>query len=391
MRILIVGAGIAGLSAALQLGRAGHAVHVLERHARVRDGGYMIDFFGPGFDAADKMGLLPALEAIHYAIPHLRFVDARGRARADLAYTTLRAKLFGGWHFNFMRGELEVVLYEHAKEAARFRFGASPTEIVQRGAEVVVAATDGGRDAFDLVLGADGVHSAVRGLVLAPGEARLVSLGAHTAAYVASRRPPGLSNDAFESMSVAGKTIAAYPIRGGRTATFLVHRAAAPIGDRSPSACRAELERTFRGAGWIADELLDVFPADGAGVYFDDVVQVVASRWSAGRVALLGDAAGCVSLVAGQGASMAVAGAYVLARELDAHGDDVAAALAAYEARVRPAVEKRQRAGRRNASVFLPRSDAGAWLRDRTFDVAMRSPLAGLFGRTLGDAPLVLD
>ncbi|HVU52210.1 MAG TPA: FAD-dependent monooxygenase [Polyangia bacterium] len=173
-------------------------------------------------------------------------------------------------------------------------------------------------------------------------------------------------------------------------ATFFVHRAAGWLGDRSPAACRRELEATYRGRGWILDELIDAMPEDGS-CYYDDVAQIETLRWSDGRVALVGDAAGCVSLLAGPGASLAMFGAYVLARELERRPGDVSKALDAYEARVRPLVERAQRAASRSVSWFLPRTRWGARVRDQITRTAVTPPVAWLLGRLLGGARVALD
>jgi 2-polyprenyl-6-methoxyphenol hydroxylase-like FAD-dependent oxidoreductase len=191
-------------------------------------------------------------------------------------------------------------------------------------------------------------------------------------------------------MSSAGMTAAAYPIRGGRTATFFVHRDPSWLVDRSRDACRRELEVTYRGRGWILDDLLDAFPKDES-VYFDDVAQLETLRWSEGRVVLVGDAAGCVSLLVGQGASLAVFGAYVLVQELNRESPDIPRALERYEARVRPLVEQRTRAAGRNVSWFLPRTRVGAIVRDKITRTAARPPIAWLIGRYLGGARAPLD
>ena len=191
-------------------------------------------------------------------------------------------------------------------------------------------------------------------------------------------------------MSAPGISAAAYPIRWGRTATFFLHDAGDKVLARSPEACRQELESVYRGRGWVLNQLLDAFPREG-NVYFDDVVQVDATRWSEGRVVLLGDAAGCVSLLAGQGASLAVYGAYVLAQELARARDGVERALGRYEARVRPRVLERQKAGQRGKSVVPPQTWLGRRLRDGLTDVAVRSPLAPLIGRFIGGKHAALD
>jgi 2-polyprenyl-6-methoxyphenol hydroxylase-like FAD-dependent oxidoreductase len=120
--------------------------------------------------------------------------------------------------------------------------------------------------------------------------------------------------------------------------------------------------------------------------YFDAVTQVVMKPWTARRVVLLGDAAQCVSLLAGQGASMAVAGAWVLAEALDCHEGDVAAALAWYEARLRPVINRQQRAGRRMAKWFIPEGRLGLIVRDWATRAAAWPLVAPLLRRQLAAA-----
>lgn len=390
MRILVVGAGIAGTTAALQFHRAGFEVTLMERSRELRSAGYMIDFLGPGFDVAERMGLLSALAEIHRPFGHLQFVDEAGKARVDLSYKRLRRQMFRGRHFNFLRGDLERVLFDAVDGKVRVKFGCSPVDLDPTGTMVKVRTNTGDYEAYDLVVGADGFHSRIRTLAFLAGESSTVYLGGHTAAYVIPHSIKGLSADAFVSLSGGGFTASAYPLADDRVATFFVHRAPGWLEDRSPAACRRELESVYRGRGWILDDLLDAFPTDG-DVYFDDVAQVQTLRWSDARVALVGDAAGCVSLLAGQGASLAMFGAYVLAHELERRPTDVAGALNAYEARVRPFVESRQRAAERNASWFLPRTRLGALFRDQLTRTAAAPPVAWLLGRILGGNRVALD
>jgi 2-polyprenyl-6-methoxyphenol hydroxylase-like FAD-dependent oxidoreductase len=269
-------------------------------------------------------------------------------------------------------------------------FGTSPVALDPEGSRVTVKASRGGADSFDLVVGADGVRSHLRHLAFLAGETVTCSLRCHTAAFVVSQTVEGVPDDAFVMMSAPRLSAAVYPFRGGRTATFFLHDAEAGIADRSAAACRRELEAVYRGKGQLLDRILDLFP-DGEVVYFDEVVQLEATRWSEGRVVLIGDAAGCVSLLAGQGASLAVYGGFVLAQELDRSAGDVERALARYEARVRPLVAARQRSGRRTKSWFLPRTRLGRALRDGVTDVVVRSPLAPLIGRYMGGRRASLD
>jgi len=338
LRVLICGAGIAGLSLAHCLLRGGHAVTLLEKSPALRGEGYMIDFFGPGYDAAQAMGLLDGLARIHDPIPRLVFVDAGGREKFSVSYADFR-RLFHGRHFNFLRGDLERLLYEQVKERAPVRFGTTIESLREA-------------ERYDLVVGADGVHSRVRALAFGEEQRFSRPLGYYTAAFILERPPGALRGDALYTMSAPGRQAGIYPIRGGRLATFFVWEAAHG----------RDLRRAYAGLGWVVPELLERL--DPAALYFDEVTQIEMPRWSAGRTVLVGDACQCVSLAAGQGASLAMAGAFVLAQELERAPGDLAAALARYEARLRPAVERKQRAGRRIARWFVPHSRMRIVLND---------------------------
>jgi 2-polyprenyl-6-methoxyphenol hydroxylase-like FAD-dependent oxidoreductase len=143
LTVLVSGAGIAGLTAAYCLHRAGHSVRLIERTSDVRRFGYILDFFGPGFTVAEAIGLLPDLARIHDQIPHLRFVDARGRVRVDLSYPVLRRRVFDGRHYNFLRGDLEGVLLERVRDAVDVRFSTSIVALTERDHEVDVQLSDG--------------------------------------------------------------------------------------------------------------------------------------------------------------------------------------------------------------------------------------------------------
>lgn len=219
MRVLVVGAGLAGLTLALCLDRRGHDALLVERAPRLRDAGYMIDFFGSGYDAAERLGLLPQLESIHYPIPKLDFVGEDGRVRIALSYPEVR-RVFGDRHFNFMRGELERVLAARIEGVVPIRFGATINGLRQEAAEIVAELTDGTTERADLLVGADGVHSLVRSLVFGESKHRaLVRAPEPRAAGGARCRPP--------------------PVLDGDRPVD--HEAADLRGERNPGSLRTEL------------------------------------------------------------------------------------------------------------------------------------------------------
>lgn len=377
MKVLISGGGIAGLTLALCLHRHGHEPVIVERSPKVRDEGYMIDFLGTGYDASEKMGILPELEGIHYQIPRLAFLDSRGKERFSVEYATLRKRLFNGRHFNFMRGDLEQLLYSKIEGQVAMRFGTEVESFEQDGAEVAVKLTDGSTGSFDLLVGADGVHSRIRELAF--GEERLFSrsLGYYAAAFTVDdpAMRDGLGG-AFYTLTVPGRQVSIYPIRGGRLATFFIHNANRRLDGFSTESARQELREEYGEMDWIVPELLERLPSH-PGLYFDEVTQIEMPTWSAGRVVLVGDACQCVSLLGGQGASLAMAASYVLAEELGAGPNDITSALARYESRLRPTVEKVQKAGRRFARWFVPDGHARLVVRDAVTRLAT-NPLASL-------------
>jgi 2-polyprenyl-6-methoxyphenol hydroxylase-like FAD-dependent oxidoreductase len=377
MHVLISGAGIAGLTLAYALQRRGIESTVIEKSPSLRTEGYMVDFFGSGYDAAEKLGLLPDLEEIHYGIARLSFLDGTGREKYSLAYPDVR-KLFDGRHFNFMRGDLERVLHSKLGDRAEVRFGVEIDAVEQTDAGCVAALSDGSSIRASIVVGADGIHSKVRALCFGPEPRFLRYLNLNTAAFIIDHPSEPLPDlNAFSTVTTPGRQVGVYPIRGGRLATFFIYSSRTLPQHLSQSTARTELRNAYQGMNWIVPELLRRM--EESSIYFDSVSQIAMPAWSNGRIGLVGDAAYCVSLIAGQGASLAVAGGLILAEELSNAGDDIQGALLRYERRLRPAIEKKQAAGQSMAKWFVPTNS----LRLAVRDVFMRLMTLGLIRRLL--------
>jgi 2-polyprenyl-6-methoxyphenol hydroxylase-like FAD-dependent oxidoreductase len=378
MRVLICGAGTSGLALALMLGRLGWETEVVERANALREEGYVIDFFGPGFEAAEAMGLLPRLRQVAYQVNELNYVDRNGRPRATLDYQRMVRSLDGRL-LSLLRGDLARAIYENLSGPVEVRFDSSVREVEQTPDEVRVTLTDGWRWSGDLLVGADGIHSTVRELVFGDESAYLRYLGFHTAAYTFTddmlRERLG---DQFAMTDSVDRAVGLYAIRNSRIAVFTVHRTADATPPKDP---RAAIHSTYADLGWLVPDALAYCPSAPA-LYYDQVAQIEMPNWTRGRVALLGDACQAVSLLAGQGASLAVAAAHVLGTELR-RTPTVPEALARYRSRLAPVVAEKQAAGRRAAEWFLPTSPSRLALRRVTLK-AMRLPgLDHLIGRRL--------
>uniref|UniRef100_UPI001F233207 FAD-dependent monooxygenase n=1 Tax=Streptomyces shenzhenensis TaxID=943815 RepID=UPI001F233207 len=366
MRAVICGAGIAGLALAGRLhNMLGWEVVVLEKASGPRPEGHLVDFFGPGYDAAEAMGMLPWLEELRYPVSEAAFLDDHGEPRARLRYDAF-ARPLGGRLLSIMRPDLELVLRERLSFAVGLRFGVGPARIDQSPYGVRVTLTDGSTLDADLLVGADGIHSTVRALVFGDEGRYVRHLGYHTAAFTFDDPQTHAElGDRFCLTDTLGRQMGLYALRDGRVAAFAVHRATDP---RLPDDPRAALHHEYGSLGWLVPRALANCPPP-ARIYYDQAAQAVLRSWSRGRVVLVGDACQAVSLVAAQGASLAVAGAYVLADQL-AGTRRIEDALAGYERLWRPVVARRQRAARRIARWFVPETPRQQRLRRAALHLA---------------------
>ncbi|MCV7195744.1 FAD-dependent monooxygenase [Mycobacterium angelicum] len=358
MKVAICGAGIAGLALAERLSALGAEVVLLERSSGPRAQGYMIDFFGAGYDAAEAIGVLPAIEKVSHRITEASLVDESGRRRAGLRYTQI-AKALDGRICSLMRPDLEKVLRDNLPGDVDLRFGTSVADVSHREDGVTVTLDGGAQLDVDLLVGADGIHSTVRALVFGAESQYLRYLGFHSAAYVfAAAGIRDAAADRFVLTDTIDRQMGFYALRDGRVAVFAVHRTPDP---ELPQDARAAIQDRYAGMGWLVPEALERCPPS-ADIFYDQVAQVEMPHWRKGRVVLIGDACGAVSLIAGQGASLAVGGAYVLAEQLR-RTSSLERALDFYERLWRPVVEEKQEAGRDAAKLFLPASSSQQWTR----------------------------
>jgi 2-polyprenyl-6-methoxyphenol hydroxylase-like FAD-dependent oxidoreductase len=360
--ILISGAGVAGPTLAYWLLEQGFTPTLVERAPRPRTGGYVIDFWGLGYDVAEKMDLLPDLRRVGYDVRELRLVDRHGRRVGGFGVEVFR-ELTGGRYLSLARSELAQELYAKIEGRCETLFGDGITRIEEKDDGVHVAFEQAQERRFDLVIGADGLHSKVRELAFGSGFETY--LGYMVAAFQAEGYRPR-DELAYVSHSVPGKQIARFAMRGDRTMFLFVFAAEEPlaIAAHDAAAQKALLEAKFADAGWECPQILRAL-GECDDLYFDRVSQIRMPAWSKGRVALTGDAAFCVSLLAGQGSALAMGAAYVLAGELGRAGAEPETAFRRYEELLRPLIATKQKAAKQFAGSFAPKTRFGLFFRNQ--------------------------
>lgn len=363
--VLVVGAGVAGSTAAYWLARQGLAVTVVEQASGARSSGSPVDVRGPAYGVAERMGVLPQLHAAATRTTGISAVDAHGR-RIGWAPVQL------GDGIEIPRSDLAAILAEAGRDDAEYRYGDTVTSLNDTGDVVEVTFELGGPAQYDLVVGADGLHSRVRELAFRTGSFE------HLGLYVAT---VNLSEDA-EGRTVLihnapGRAVAVHPVTGRASAAFIFRSPPIPGLDHRDSARQRDIVReTYSGMGWRVPELLERVGA-AEDIYFDAVSRVRMNRWSSGRIVLLGDAASCVSLF-GEGSSLAIAGAETLSEAVAAQRDDPMGALREYEAAHRRLTTPRQRWLGMASWFMVPATTAGIHTRNAALRLG---PLLDKFGR----------
>jgi 2-polyprenyl-6-methoxyphenol hydroxylase-like FAD-dependent oxidoreductase len=360
--ILISGAGIAGLTLAYWLKKFGFHPTVVEISPKLREGGYAIDFWGAGYDVAERMGIIPDLEKADLNISELAYVDENNQRKGGLNYPKIK-KLMNGRAFTFLRSDLSKVIYNHLDTDTEIIFGDSIQKMEQQTGKVMVTFRHGETRRFDLVAGADGLHSAVRNLAFGEEAQFEKYYGYYTASFTIEGN---LNHDrAFLMYNVPGKQAALYSMGENKTATFFIFTSPDRLsyGHHAVDKQKRILRDEFENAGWKCPELLSKMDA-AEDFYFDTVSQIKMKKWSEGRVTLVGDACDCPSLLSGQGSTLAMIGAYILAGELKNANGDYQSAFERYESIFKPFVADKQKTAQNFARSFVPKSRFGIWVRN---------------------------
>jgi 2-polyprenyl-6-methoxyphenol hydroxylase-like FAD-dependent oxidoreductase len=373
-RILISGASVAGPALAYWLRRHGFSPTVTELAPGLRGGGYAVDFRGAvHLSVLEQMGILDQIRDQQTHLAATTYVDADSRPVARMP-----AGIFAG-DVEILRGDLGRILYEATREGTEYLFGDSVTSLDQRADGVHVTFSRAAPRTFDLVIGADGLHSAVRALAFAPEADPVRDLGLYVSIFSVPNWI-GLDHEGL-LYSVPGKTAAIFSGRRPDQAVaqfFFSADALPPVSyDHHDTAQQQKIVASaFSDVGWHVPALLSRLP-EAPDFYFDSVSQVHLDRWSAGRVALIGDA-GYAAGPGGNGTGTAVVAAYVLAGELAAAGGDYRTAFARYEQLLRPYVTRGQKQALGGRDFLAPATAKKIAQRDRFFRVLGRLPAKGL-------------
>ncbi|MCC7153205.1 MAG: FAD-binding domain [Bryobacterales bacterium] len=382
MRVLISGAGIAGPALAYWLDHYGFETTIVEKAPRLRTGGYVIDFWGSGFDVAQRMDLLEEIQRKGYRLDEVRVVDRTGRRTSGFPAAAF-ARATKGRYVSLPRGDLAAAIFARLGGRVETIFDDSILALSEEADRVRVDFASGVRREFDLVVGADGLHSRLRELVFGPQHQFERFLGYKAAAFEIDGYRPR-DELVYVMYTEVGQQAARFAMRGDRT-VFLFTFADPDPDTGDLAAQRALLRQRFGSSGWECPAILEALDRAGE-FYFDRVSQIRMNAWSRGRVALVGDAAYCVSLLAGQGSALGMAGAYILAGELHRANGDYRIAFARYHALLGPLIEAKQEAALRFAGTFAPKSRLALAVRNRIFDLLSIGWIADLaVGRDLAD------
>jgi len=380
VKILIVGAGIAGPTLAFWLLKGGHEVTIVEHAPGLRSGGYLIDFWGAGFDVAARMGIVPELRKHGYNFTEARAVDTKGRKVASFDPSVVIET--NDRYLSIPRADLATVIYDALDGKAELLVDDTVRDLDDDGKRVRVTFESGTVRDFDLVAGADGLHSRVRRLAFGPDEQYEKYLGIVFAAFDAEGYP---FRDELVAMMHAEVGFQAIRLSFRDDATLclftVLYDGEFPTDRASQEAL---LQAKLADKGWELPTMLE-FMSSAKDFYFDSASQILMPSWSKGRIVLVGDAGAAPSFLAGQGSALAMIEAYTLAAEL-AGTDDYPQAFARYHERLARLVRSKQDGAVGLGVAFAPKNRFQLFVRNTILKM-MALPKVGdiALGRSFHD------
>jgi len=329
------------------------------------------------------MGLIGEINRVGYHVQEMRIVDDAGRRLAGFG-TRVFSELTGGRYVTLQRSDLSRLLFDRIKGDTETLFDDEIVAIEERSDHERVELKHAGLRRYDYVIGAYGLHSAVRKLAFGPQSQFETDLGYRVAAFEACGYRPR-DDDVYLIYGRPGCMVGRFTLRDDRTLFLLVFLAPGADLPTTQAEQKAMLLDVYRNGEWECSNMLGEL-ARTDNLYFDRVSQIRMPGWSRGRIALVGDAAFCVSLLAGQGSALAMISAYVLAGELAGAQRQYGQAFGRYEALLRNYIAAKQRGAARFAGAFAPKTQVGVVVRNlvvRAFAIPRLAKLA--VGRDIAD------
>jgi 2-polyprenyl-6-methoxyphenol hydroxylase-like FAD-dependent oxidoreductase len=365
--VLISGASVAGPALAFWLHSYGFRPTIVERAPAVRPGGYAVDFRGASVRVLERMGLLAQVQAVQTRIGAITIVDRNNKKVASMP------EGFTSGELEILRGDLAEILHRATHKSAEYIFDDSIGAMEESSAGVDVVFQSGNRRRFDLVIGADGLHSRVRSLAFGD-EANFVR---YLGYYVSIFSVPNYLHLDRSGLyyGTLGKKVGIFSGGDPREAkaSFFFSTGPLDFDRRDTEQQKGILRDHFHQEGWEVPRLLEIMPT-APDFYLDSVSQVKMKKWSAGRTVLLGDAAYCASPLSGMGTGMAVIGAYILAGELAQADGNYTLAFDRYESLMRSFVDQCQKLADDGTDWFVPRTRFRLWLSNQMWKILPYTP-----------------
>ena len=355
MKILITGGGIAGLTNAYWLDRFGFKVTVVEISPKLRDEGYVIDFHSEGVQIAAAMGIEETLSQSNQNFTGACFVNDKGDQMGEFLIKDIQSflKKRSSGYISLMRGDLERTLFKALPKNFDIRFGESINVLKDNKTKVSVVFASGKKESFDLVIGADGIHSQTRALVFGPEKKFINPLGSHIFITRTKKAKAMVKKRVLVNIE-QNKFLFAIPMKNGDLITLFGCNSTQSISSIRKDSL-SFLKKTFGNKNLFASNILDQIKKDQF-IFSDEVAQIKMKKWTKGRVALIGDAAACPTLLTGQGAIMAMTEAYVLAHELLKSQGDHKKAFLRYEETLMPVLNEKMKEASSLSKGFLPKT-----------------------------------
>ncbi|KKJ75817.1 hypothetical protein WH95_16455 [Kiloniella litopenaei] len=371
-KVLICGAGVAGLATAWWLNRQNLDVEVVEKYPDFKQNGYMIGLSGPGLNIAEKMGLKNDLLQQNISIGENLYISKTGKHLHRLNYSKILEELE---FLSFPRTNLVRTIYNHTKDDLPITFGEKAISFSDHAhGQTEVIFQSGSRKSYDLIIGADGIHSDLRSKFFGNESQFIHHMGYSVAAFTVDI--PNTLQTEFVSYVEPSRQSQYYALNEKQLVAILCwqNNNISSI----PQNSRAEyLKNIFSGANPICLERIELAKSQQAHIYLDNMAMIEMPQWSQGNKVVIGDAAYCMSLLSGQGAGMALTGAYLLSEGIKRHG--LPNGMVYYENQLRKSILRLQKRSRKIASIFIPKTHYGFWLRNLSMKLIPENLLGRYF------------